>query len=77
MGFANDVLRLVTNQVSTALFAVKYGWPLTVTGLALPVLLALALIGLISASFPRLGRTVPPSLASLNEQIPAAHGMNE
>ncbi len=51
MGFANDVLRLVTNQVSTALFAAKYGWPLTVTGLALPVLLALALVGLILRPF--------------------------
>ncbi len=51
MGFANDVLRLVTNQISTALFATKYGWPLTVTGLALPVLLALALVGLILRPF--------------------------
>jgi hypothetical protein len=51
MGFANDVLRLATNQVSTGLFAAKYGWPLTATGIALPVLLALALVGLILRPF--------------------------
>ena len=47
MGFANDVLSLATTQVSTGLFAAKYGWPLTAAGLALPILLALALLSLL------------------------------
>jgi hypothetical protein len=54
MGFLNDILRLATRQIPTQLFAVKYGWPLTATALALPALLALLVVGLILRPFLRL-----------------------